>query len=311
MKKRPVAICVHGGAGDFDVKKINPEKRANYRHGLVDALTAGHELLCQGAVAVDAVVAAIQVLEENELFNAGRGASLKHDGSIGLDASIMNGTDRQAGAVTGLKRSRSPIAVARSVMYDSPYILLSGDGGDEFASCQGLEIVDNAYFYCDYRKHQLEVLQKKGTMGLDHDVDSSASMGTVGAVAMDQTNTLAAGTSTGGLCNTQFNRIGDSAIIGAGTYADNAYCAVSTTGWGEGFIRIAFAHSIVARMRYAKETLEKAASGAMAELNSISCRGGFISIDRHGNILMPFNTSAMYHGCIDSNGKLLTGIGLD
>jgi len=309
MTRQPIAIAVHGGAGNFDPQQVSAAIRKDFHDCLNEALQAGYNLLTRDQSAVSAVIAAVRVLEDSELFNAGRGAVLNRDGAVELDASIMDGNTRKAGAVAGIRNTRSPILAAHAVMEADEDVLLAGTSADRFAAEQGLETADNDYFICTHRYRQLELLQQTGSRGLDHDFDPLDSMGTVGAVACARDGGLAAATSTGGLANKRSGRIGDSAIIGAGTYADSACCAVTATGWGEYFIRTALAHDICARMRYNGIPMPRATAAAIAELGKIGGRGGFVAIDGNGHVSMPFNTTAMYRGCIGTDGVSRTGIG--
>lgn len=308
-----VAIVIHGGAGTITRNNLTPELEAEYRAKLEEALSAGHLILRNGGSSLDAVVAAITVMEDSPLFNAGKGAVFTSEGTNELDASIMDGATLQAGAVAGVKRVKNPILLARAVMEKSQHVMMAGAGAEKFAEEQGLELVDPSYFFTQRRWDQLQrakereagaQLTAQAELGPD-----DLKFGTVGAVALDRNGNLAAATSTGGLTNKRFGRVGDSPIIGAGTYADNRSCAVSATGTGEYFIRAAVAHDICARMRYGGLTLQEAAEQViMKELVDLGGDGGVIALDRNGNIAMPFNTEGMYRGSIDKSGKMVIEI---
>jgi beta-aspartyl-peptidase (threonine type) len=258
-------------------------------------------------------------MEASPLFNAGKGAVFTSEGTVELDASIMDGRTRRAGAVSGIKHVRSPITLARLVMEQSPHVMLTGAGAEVFAREQGVEMVDNAFFYTDRRRRQLEEAQRReraatpsgGRAALpDEDRETEPHVyGTVGAVALDQAGNLAAGTSTGGMSNKRFGRVGDSPIIGAGTYADNRTCAISATGHGEYFIRGVVAYDIAAMMRYAGLSLTEAANAVvMGGLTALGGTGGVIALDRDGHVAMPFNTPGMYRGMIDEDGNIEVNI---
>jgi len=296
---KPV-IAIHGGAGTLKRSRLKPELEAQFRSALAESLTAGYSVLNRGEPAQNGVVAAIQVMEESALFNAGVGSVFTHAETVEMDASIMSGADHCAGAVAGIAHIRSPIALAQVVMQESEHVFLIGSGAEEFAREQGFEVVQNSYFHTDWRRQQLLKVRDQGRVLLDHDSDK---FGTVGAVARDMAGNLAAGTSTGGMTNKRYGRVGDSPLIGAGTYADNATCAVSATGHGEYFIRAVVAYDIAARMRYAGETLERAAHQVVMErLTQMGGEGGVVAVDAQGCISMPFNSEGMYRGCIDTQG---------
>ena len=292
------ALVIHGGAGTILPDKISPEKEAELRERLGAALDAGEAVLQRGGTSTEAVVAAIRLMEESPLFNAGVGAVYTHDFEHELDASIMEGKDQGAGAVAGVQTIKSPIAAALAVLRESPHVMLSGKGAEEFAKTQGLEMVDNRHFNTDHRRRSLENLLGKDQkrIGLTQ-AESDYIFGTVGCVALDKNGNITAGTSTGGMTNKRYGRIGDSPIIGAGTYADNATCGVSSTGHGEYFIRYAVAYDIAARMAYGGATLEEAADAIVLEkLVEKQGSGGIIALDKYGNVAMPFNTPGMYRG---------------
>lgn len=297
---KPIAIAIHGGAGTILPGQMTEETEVAYREKMTEALRAGYAILNEGGSSVDAVVAAVQVLEESPLFNAGRGAVLTSEGTAELDASIMEGEQRMAGAVAGVKQVKSPIELAQRVMEASPHVMLAGEGAEVFALEQSLEMVNNDYFITDRRMEQLRRMQR---------AEEDDKHGTVGAVALDGSGNLAAATSTGGMSNKKFGRVGDSPIIGAGTYADNATVAVSATGHGEYFIRGVVAYDIAAMMRYADLTLSEAANAVIHErLTEMGGTGGVIAMDAGGNISMPFNTAGMYRGYIDTSGELHVAI---
>jgi len=298
------AIAVHGGAGTLAPADLTPENERAYRAGLERALRAGFAVLDAGGPSLDAVVAAVQVLEEDPLFNAGRGAVVAASGQHELDASVLDGRDLRAGAVTGVRHVRSPIALARLVMERSPHVMLAGAGAEEFALEQGLTPVPNTHFATERRRRELErFLQGELEAGRE------SLMGTVGAVARDMSGSLAAATSTGGMTGKKWGRVGDSPIIGAGTYAANDCCAVSATGHGEFFIRAAVAHEIASLMRYkGLGVIEAAEDVVMRQLVKLGGSGGVIAVGRDGRIAMPFNSEGMLRGAMDSSGRLVTGL---
>ncbi len=297
---RPIAIVIHGGAGTMPRSEMTPEREAEYRAGLEAALDAGYAVVERGGSSLDAVSAAVRALEDNPLFNAGRGAVLTNDGSAELDASIMDGKDLRAGAVSGLRHVRNPIDLARRVMEASPHVMLTGVGAEEFALEQGFTLVPNSYFVTPTRKEQLDRILRGSTSPRNE----LSAFGTVGAVAIDARGNLAAATSTGGMTNKRFGRVGDSPIIGAGTYANNASCAVSATGHGEYFIRSVVAYDVCALVEYKGWTLERAAREVvMKKLVERGGEGGIIAIDARGRISMEFNSEGMFRGARDSLGR--------
>lgn len=288
------AIAIHGGAGTILKENMTPELDSAYRKALHDALDIGEEVLRAGGSAMDAVEKTIIFLEDNPLFNAGKGAVLTYDGIAELDASFMDGATQKAGAVGGLHVIKNPIRAARAVMERSPHVLLTGKGAEQFALEQGLDSVPNDYFITERRLKSWQASHKTGAV--EQERPASAYFGTVGCVALDKAGNLAAGTSTGGMQDKRYNRFGDSPIIGAGTYADNGSCAVSCTGHGEYFIRYAVAYDVCARMTYLGEDVETAAGKAIQDLLKKGGTGGLIALDRKGRIALPFNTPGMYRG---------------
>lgn len=318
------ALVIHGGAGTILKENMTPEREGAIRAKLEEALRAGQTVLDRGGIALDAVTAAINVMENSPLFNAGKGAVFTHEGRNEMDASIMDGRDLNAGAVAGVTHVKNPILLAREVMENSKHVMLTGAGAEEFGATRNIEMVDPSYFRTEKRWNQLQNALKKDEVSLDHDGDEAENQiaalgydpedpdqkfGTVGAAALDQHGNIAAGTSTGGMTNKRWNRIGDAPVIGAGTYADNNSCAVSATGHGEYFIRAAVAHSICALMEYKGVTLQEASDEIiMKKLVKMGGDGGIIALDAKGNISMTFNTAGMYRGYIKGHSKPTTGI---
>lgn len=315
---REVAIVMHGGAGTLLPENMTDEQERAYRDALRTALETGHDVLSEGGRSLDAVVAALQTMEDSPLFNAGKGAVFTSENSVELDASIMEGATRNAGAITGVRHVKNPITLARLVMEASPHVMMAGEGAEAFARERGnITFVPNEYFYTERRRRQAEeardrdAREERGDTGRleDERTPDDEKLGTVGAVALDRDGTLAAGTTTGGTTNKRFGRVGDSPIIGAGTYADNATCGVSATGHGEYFIRAAVAHDIAARMKHGGRSLQDAAETViMDELPAMGGTGGVVALDRAGNIAMPFNTPGMYRGYVDTEGRLVVRI---
>ena len=292
------SIAIHGGAGTMAPATMTTVQQADYRAALETARDAGAKLLAGGGSSLDAVEAAIRILEDDPKFNAGRGAVFTYNGTNELDASIMDGRTRAAGAVAATTRTRHPIALARAVMEKSPHVFLAGAGADEFSREQGLEQVDPDWFATPERWRQLEELKAKKLGWYDVDLK----YGTVGAVAVDQAGHVAAGTSTGGLTGKRWGRIGDSPVIGAGTYADDRACAVSATGAGEYFIRAGVAHEICERMRMKGESAQTAADAVIAEVGVLGGSGGVIVVAPDGSTAFAFNTPGMYRARADSEG---------
>ncbi len=324
------SIAIHGGAGTISPDRITPERRAAYEAALQEALDAGSAILAEGGSAMDAIQAAILPMEDNPLFNAGRGAVFTWEGRNELDASIMDGSDRSAGAVTGVTTVRNPILLADRVRTDSPHVFLMGEGAEEFAGEEGFEVTPPEWFATERRRESLQRMRERELSALDVD----HKFGTVGAVALDQDGNMAAGTSTGGMTGKRWGRIGDAPVIGAGTYADNRSCAVSATGWGEYFIRVGVAQEICTRLRYrfragidaAQATVpldefgvptylihasewsmeatsaQEEADAVMAEVAELGGDGGIILVTPEGHALYSFNTSGMYRGRATSEG---------
>ncbi len=338
----PIALVIHGGAGTIRPARMSEAQRAAYRDALHAALDAGYAVLDDGGTSLDAVEAAITTMELSPLFNAGRGAVFTHDDAVELDASIMDGATLNAGALTGVQRVKHPIRLARAILAQSPHVMMAGAGAEAFANEQGLELVENSFFYTERRRTQARRAREDGPSGGDgapayypglhdeaaadratappaaappatmppavapHPADPDAKFGTVGAVALDRAGNLAAGTSTGGMTNKRFGRVGDSPIVGAGTYADNATCGVSATGHGEYFIRGVVAHDIAARMRYGGASVTEAARAAVHEMLPAlgeGGTGGVIAMDADGTIAMPFNTPGMYRAARHPDGS--------
>lgn len=345
-----VVLVIHGGAGTILKQNMTPEKEAAYKAGLTQALQKGYDTLQKGGSSLDAVVVAIKILEDNPLFNAGKGAVFTNEGKNELDAAIMNGKTLAAGSIAGVTTVKNPITAARAVMEKSQHVMMTGKGAELFAKEQGLEMVDPSYFYTEERwkaleiakkengdtvkvkkdtavevknkpiisildsiKKKLENILKKDTVKkqgafLKQPENRDDKYGTVGAVALDKYGNLAAGTSTGGMTNKRYGRVGDAPIIGAGTYANNGTCAVSCTGWGEYFIRLVVAKSISDLMEYKGMTVQQAANELMMKkVPALGGDGGLIALDKKGNFTMPFNTSGMYRGYI-KDGKIVVEI---
>lgn len=301
-------LAVHGGAGTIDPAGLTPERRAAYRAGLARALTAGHAILADGGTALDAVTAAVCALEDEPLFNAGRGAVYTAAGVQEMDAAIMDGRDRRAGAVAGIFGPKNPIRAARAVMERTEHVLLLGEGALAVARAAGLEFADRDYFFTEARWLALQDTLRQRASGTD-DGDPARKHGTVGAVACDRGGHVAAATSTGGMTAKAPGRIGDSPLIGAGTFADDATCAVSCTGHGEIFIRWNAAAEIAARMRHRGETLAVASEHVvMAELLPVGGSGGLVAVAADGSVALPFNSAGMYRGVIGSDGVARTAI---
>jgi beta-aspartyl-peptidase (threonine type) len=292
------ALVIHGGAGVMSKSAMTDERQSEYKAKLEEALLVGENLLKNGATSTDAVVEVIKILEDSPLFNAGKGAVFTAKGENELDASIMEGKNLNAGAIAGVKDIKNPITAARAVMENSEHVLLSGKGASEFARQQNLKIVKNKYFFTPSRYKSLKRLQKQ-----ERERTPADNTGTVGCVALDIHGNLCAGTSTGGMTNKKYGRIGDSPIIGAGNYANNKTCAVSCTGHGEYFIRLGVAHDISALMEYKNLEVAEACREEIRKLGELGGTGGVIALDANGNIAMEFNTSGMFRGYIKSTGE--------
>ncbi|PKA83026.1 beta-aspartyl-peptidase (threonine type) [Ulvibacter sp. MAR_2010_11] len=310
-------IVIHGGAGTILKENMSDSLEAAYKAKLEEAIRVGHEILKNGGTAMEAVTKTINVMEDSPLFNAGKGAVFTHEGTNELDASVMDGATLNAGAVAGVTRIKNPIDLALSVMNDSPHVMLSGKGAETFAIEKGFQLVDPSYFFTESRFQSLQrILEKEKTEAVKDNKSAFADpfikdskFGTVGCAALDKNGNLAAGTSTGGMTNKRWNRIGDAPIIGAGTYANNATCAVSSTGWGEFFIRAMVAHDISALMEYKGLSLQEAAKEVIQKkVPALGGDGGIVSIDKDGNVAMEFNTAGMYRAHMNSDGELIIGI---
>lgn len=317
-EEQPFAIAIHGGAGTIEKSRFTPNMEKAYRAKLKQAVEAGYAVLAQGGESLEAVTTAITILENSPYFNAGKGAVYTHDEGHEMDASIMNGKNRQAGAVAGVKHIKNPINLARLVMDESVHVMLSGVGAEQFAQTQGVELVDNATFNTENRYKSLIRAKAKMKKAAQQNKDYQAAhqalpveykVGTVGAVALDKQGNISAGTSTGGMTNKRFGRIGDSPVIGAGTFADNHSCAVSATGHGEYFIRYNVAADICARVQYQGKTIEQAGNEVIHDvLLPVGGTGGVIIIDSKGNISLPFNTKGMYRATKSNTTATYVGI---
>jgi L-asparaginase / beta-aspartyl-peptidase len=315
------AIVLHGGAGTILKENMSPDLEQQYRSKLAEALQAGYDTLSHGGSSVDAVVMAIRVLEDSPLFNAGKGSVFTADGKNEMDASIMNGQTLKAGSVAGVRKIKNPIMAALCVMERSQHVMMVGPGAEKFAKTCKCDTADASYFFEQHRWDQLQKIKKTDKSELDHGNRIEAEkghlvpppneepypdqkFGTVGVAALDQYGNIAAGTSTGGMTNKKYGRVGDSPIIGAGTYANNKTCAVSCTGYGEYFMRSVVAYDISALMEYKGLTLQEACNEVVyKKLIDIGGEGGLVAIDAHGNIAMPFNSAGMYRGYMKSNGE--------
>ncbi len=307
-----ITLVIHGGAGTITRDNMSPEKEKAYREKLNEALQVGYDVLKKGGTSLDAVEATVKVMEDSPLFNAGKGAVFTNEGKNEMDAAIMDGKTLKAGSIASVTTIKNPITAARAVMEKSEHVMMIGNGAEKFAKTQNIELVDPSYFHTETRFNQLQKLKDKEKSQLDHNGGTGSTeniftegnkFGTVGAVALDAYGNLAAATSTGGMTNKRYGRVGDAPIIGAGTYADNNSCAVSATGHGEYFIRAVVAHDIAALMKYKKYSVKKAADEVvMKKLVDFGGEGGVIALDKNGNFAMPFNSAGMYRGSI-KNGK--------
>src|SRR5579872_6234228 len=301
------ALAIHGGAGTLNHAEMSGEREALYRAGLTRALAAGRDVLACNGSALDAATRAVCALEDDPLFNAGRGAVFTRAGSQEMDAAIMDGRTRRAGAVAGIFGPKNPVLAARAVMERSPHVLLVGDGAMAFCREAGLAFADRGYFFTEARWQALaETLEQERAGSVD--TDESRRHGTVGAVARDSAGNLAAATSTGGMTGKLPGRVGDSPIVGAGTFADNATCAVSATGHGEFFIRYAAAHEIAARIAHARQPLAAAAEAVVSKLGQVGGSGGVVAVGRDGSVALPFNCAGMYRGYVQDDGIVYTAI---
>ena len=319
QKSKGFGIVIHGGAGTILKKNMSDSLEQAYNEKLEEAIRTGHEILSNGGTSIEAVTATINIMEDSSLFNAGKGAVFTHEETNELDASIMDGKTLNAGAVTGVTKVKNPINLAKLVMTNSNHVMLAGKGAEVFAKEQGVELVDPKYFYTQKRFNSLQKLKRRKQAELDTNNKTAflaedpfmkdSKFGTVGCVALDKDGNLAAGTSTGGMTDKRWNRIGDAPIIGAGTYANNATCAVSSTGWGEYFIRAMVAHDISALMEYKGLSLQEAAELVIQEkVPNLGGDGGIVAIDHNGNIAMEFNTAGMYRAHMNAEGELTVGI---
>lgn len=300
------SIVIHGGAGTILKKNMTPAMDQAYRAILAEAITVGHAILKKGGTSQEAVEKTIRVMEDSPLFNAGKGAVLTAHGKASLDASFMDGKTLNAGAISGVSHVKNPISSAIAVMEQSPHVMLSGQGADEFAKSLGMEIVPNSYFITERRKNALKRVQENQDkqMSFYDPFLKDSKFGTVGCVALDKAGNLAAGTSTGGMTNKKWDRIGDAPIIGAGTYANNASCGVSATGWGEFFIRSVVAHDIAALVEYKNLDVTTASKQVLKKVKELGGDGGVVVLDRFGNVAMEFNTAGMYRAHMNSEGEL-------
>ncbi|HEU5245754.1 MAG TPA: isoaspartyl peptidase/L-asparaginase [Candidatus Udaeobacter sp.] len=313
METQKIGLAIHGGAGTIEQSSMTPEREREYRAGLERALTAGYEILKRGGSSLDATEAAVRALEDDPHFNAGKGSVFTSAGTNEMDAAIMDGKTLAAGAVASLKHIKNPINLARLVMEKSGHVMMDSEGAEAFAKENGIELVDQKYFFTQDRWDALQKIkaaEKNRTSGARKRfvITDQDRHGTVGAVALDKNGDLAAATSTGGTTNKRPGRVGDTPVIGAGTYANNATCAVSATGDGEYFIRATVGQNVSALMEYRGMSLKDAAQAALDKVAKLGGTGGLIAIDHQGNVTLPFNTAGMYRGYVDPNGKLVVEI---
>lgn len=298
------SIAIHGGAGTIFKKDLTPELEAAYTKGLADAVASGYEVLAKGGNAIDAVTAAVISLEDCILFNAGRGSVFTKTGGHEMDAAIMNGLSLEAGAVAGVRSVKNPVLLAKTIMEKSEHVLLSGEGALQFAKQQQLQLEEEDYFFSQFRYDQWQLVKNENSAALDHNIQIEKKFGTVGAVACDANGNLAATTSTGGMTNKNFNRIGDTPVIGAGTYANNQTCAISCTGHGELFLRAVAAYDVSCLMEYKGMSLQQAMEVVtLDKLVKINGEGGMIGVDAHAKTAMIFNSEGMYRAMQNSKGE--------
>ena len=310
-----LGFVIHGGAGVIRRGSLTPEREKEYRAKLEEALLAGYKALQEGKSSLDAVETAIRIMEDSPLFNAGKGAVFTADGKNELDSSIMDGKTLAAGAAAGLRHVKNPITLARAVMEKSPHVMMTGDGAEKFAKEKGIDLVDEKYFFTQDRWDSLQrILKQEKEKPQEKKVSAIVAeepynkFGTVGAIALDKNGNLAAGTSTGGMTNKKYGRVGDAPIIGAGTYANNETCAVSATGWGEYFIRLSVARDISALMEYRALPVQQAADNVISKVGKLGGDGGVIAMDKFGNIGISFNSEGMYRAYINAEGKPIVEI---
>lgn len=316
-QEKPIVLVIHGGAGSILKSTMTPEKEKQYKDKLKEALDAGYAILENGGSSVDAVEKAVMILEDSPLFNAGKGSVFTSEGKNEMDASIMEGKDLNAGSVAAVTNIKNPIQAARVVMERSPHVMLTGRGAELFAEQQGCETADSIYFYNELRYQQWQKIKNTKKIQLDHSEDKGQvqpsfdvefnpnpddKYGTVGAVALDKYGNLAAATSTGGMTNKSYGRVGDSPIIGAGSYANNQTCAVSSTGHGEFFMRTLAAYTVSVMMEYQNMSLTDAAEATIQKIAELGGSGGLIAVDKEGNVALPFNTKGMYRAYKKANG---------
>lgn len=319
-QKPRLGFIIHGGAGVINKATMTPEKEKQFRETLEAVVTAGYKALQEGKTSLDAIELAIRMMEDSPIFNAGKGAVFTNDGKNELDSSIMDGKTLAAGAAAGLHRVKNPITLARAIMEKSPHVMMTGEGAEKFAASQKIELVDEKYFFTQARwdslqqvikeeKEAAEKMKKPGTMSaMPASREPQNRFGTVGAVALDKNGNIAAGTSTGGMTNKRFGRVGDAPIIGAGTYANNNTCGVSATGWGEYFIRLGVARDISSLMEYRGLPIQQAADIVMKKVGDLGGDGGVVAMDKFGNMAISFNSEGMYRAYIDVNGKAVVEI---
>jgi len=301
VNKNKFAIVIHGGAGTILKENMSNELENAYKDKMKEALEAGHYILKTSGTSIDAVEAAIKILEDSELFNAGKGSVLSNNEEVEMDASIMTGHNLNAGAISGIKHIKNPISLARKVMEESEHVFLSGEGAEDFAVSKGFKTVENNSFITERRLNSVRNAKKRDSI-------QDNKFGTVGCVALDKFGNITSGTSTGGMTNKKWNRIGDVPIIGAGTYANNNTCGISSTGWGEYFIRNVVAYDISSQIDYLKININQAAKNTLKKVKDLGGSGGVIGIDNNGNVMMDFNTKGMYRGYIKSDGETIIEI---